>query len=103
MSRTTIEDLARQYEAERYYGDDRAAAEFAYALAVRLRELGDIRKARRYATECLSLARLLSARSLDDVASQHAMVGGVPIPERFHDGVVRARLSSLLVDHHQTV
>jgi hypothetical protein len=33
---------------------------------------------------------------LDDVAMARTTVGGVPMPERFHNGVVRARLADLL-------
>jgi hypothetical protein len=40
----------------------------------------------------------LPSATLDDVASDRLEVGGVPIPERFHDGVVRARLADLLTD-----
>jgi hypothetical protein len=91
-----ISELRKQYEEERFYQDDRAAAEYAYALAVRLRDVGELDEARRYAGECLTLAESLSSSTLDDVASTRLNVGGVPIPERFHDGVVRVRLADLL-------
>ncbi len=96
--RPLIAELRRQYEEERFYQDDRAAAEYAYALAVRLREVGQTDGAREYARECLRLAESLPARTLGDVASARLSVGGVPLPERFHDGVVRARLADLLDD-----
>jgi hypothetical protein len=95
--RPTISELRKQYEEERFYQDDRAAAEYAYALAVRLREDGQLEEARKYAGECLQLAESLPSKSLDDVASGRLEVGGVPLPERFHDGVVRVRLADLLV------
>src|SRR5689334_10895001 len=91
-----LSELRRQYDEERFYQDDRAAAELAYALAVRLREDGRLDEARRYAGECLQLAESLPSKSLDDVASGRLEVGGVPLPERFHDGVVRVRLADLL-------
>src|SRR6266498_165362 len=90
--RPLIAELRRQYEEERFYQDDRAAAEYAYALAVRLREVGETEEAR----ECLRLVESLPATTLGDVASARLSVGGVPVPERFHDGVVRARLADLL-------
>jgi hypothetical protein len=92
----SIDELRKQYEEERFYQDDRAAAEYAYALAVRLRDAGELAEARRYAGECLTLAQSLPSTSLDDVASARLSVGGVALPELFHDGVVRVRLADLL-------
>jgi len=83
---------------KRLYQDDRAAAEYAYVLAIRLRDLGEDDEARRYAREALRLAKRLPSRSLDDVASTRLALGGVPLPERFHDGVVQSRLHDLLAD-----
>jgi hypothetical protein len=96
--RLPISELKRQYDEERFYQDDRAAAEYAYALAVRLREIGHVEEARKYAGECLRLAEALPSATLDDVASGRLSVGGVALPERFHDGVVRSRLADLLDD-----
>ncbi|MBT8226862.1 MAG: hypothetical protein HKP61_12045 [Dactylosporangium sp.] len=95
-SRPPISDLTQGFAEELYYGDDRAAAEYAYVLAVRFQELGATNDARRYARECLRLAEVLPTRSLDDVASARMMIGGIPMPERFHHGVVRSRLADLL-------
>jgi hypothetical protein len=94
--RPSISEVRKQYDEERFYEDNRAAAEYAYALAVRLREVGHIEEARRYAVECLELAQALRSDTLDDVASSRQSVGGVPLPDHFHDGVVRSRLSDLL-------
>jgi len=94
--RPSIGVVRRQYEDERFYQDDRAAAEYAYALAMRLREIGLLSEARRFAGECLELAKQLPANTLDDVVSAKTSVGGVPLPEHFHDGVVRSRLADLL-------
>jgi hypothetical protein len=96
MSRPAILDLERQYEEECYFGDDRAAAEYAYAIAIRLREDGRPCDAQRYAAACLRHAQSLPSRSLDDVTTARIALGGIPMPERFHDGVVRFRLAALL-------
>jgi len=97
-ARPTIDEVRRQYEEERFFLDDRAAAEYAYALAVRLREAGQLDEAREYARECMRLVESLPSATLDDVAVTRLTVGGVTMPERFHDGVVRARLADLLED-----
>lgn len=94
--RPSLSEVRKQYEDECFFRDDRAAAEYAYALAVRLREIGLLSEARRFAGECLALAERLPANTLDDVVSVKAAVGGVPLPEHFHDGVVRSRLADLL-------
>src|SRR6187551_1320978 len=94
--RPSISEIRKQYKDERFFEDNRAAAEYAYALAVRLREAGQIDEARRYADECLRIAQSLPANTLDDVVSARQSVGGVPLPDHFHDGVVRARLADLL-------
>jgi hypothetical protein len=92
----SIDDVVRQFEEERYYKDDRRAAEFAYALAVRYRYAGQTEEARRYAKTCLELLDGLPSATLEDVQSDRQSVGGVPLPELFHDGVVRNRLRDLL-------
>jgi len=92
----SIDDVVRQFEEERYYQDDRRAAEFAYALAVRYRDAGQTDEARKYAKTCLELLKGLSSSTLEDVQSDRMTVGGVPLPELFHDGVVRNRLRDLL-------
>jgi hypothetical protein len=97
-SAVPIVELCRRYDEERLFHDDRAAAEYAYVLAVRLRDVGQFTEARRYAFECLELAQRLPSRTLDDVTTMRLSLGGVPLPERFHDGVVRSRLRDLLPD-----
>jgi hypothetical protein len=94
--RPSLSEVRKKYEDECFFQDDRAAAEYAYALAVRLREIGLVSEARRFAGECLEFAERLRSNTLDDVASTRASVGGVPLPEHFHDGVVRSRLADLL-------
>jgi hypothetical protein len=92
----SIDELRKKFEEEVYYCDDRAAAEYAYVLAVRLRSQGDRDEAQKYARESLRFAERLPSSSLDDVSSPRLSLGGVPLPERFHDGVVRNRLQDLL-------
>jgi hypothetical protein len=94
--RPSISEVRKQYEDERFFQDNRAAAECAYALAVRLHEDGQIDEARRYALECVRMAESLPANTLDDVVSTRRSAGGVPLPDYFHDGVVRVRLADLL-------
>ncbi|WP_067509271.1 hypothetical protein [Actinoplanes sp. TFC3] len=94
--RPPLSEVRKAYEDERFFQDDRAAAEYAYALAVRLREIGLLSEARHFAKECLELIESLPANSLEDVVSSRQTVGGVPLPDHFHDGVVRSRLADLL-------
>ncbi|GIF78127.1 hypothetical protein [Asanoa siamensis] len=93
---TTIAELRKLYDEELFYEEERSAAEYAYALAVRLREVGQVEEARKYARVCLDLAERLPSATLDHVASGRQSVGGVPLPDHFHDGVVRSRLADLL-------
>ncbi|MEV4620213.1 hypothetical protein AB0J74_16090 [Asanoa sp. NPDC049573] len=92
----TIAELQGLYDEELFYEEERSAAEYAYALAVRLREAGQADEARKYARACVELAERLPSASLDHVASGRQSVGGVPLPDHFHDGVVRSRLADLL-------
>jgi len=94
--RPPIADVLDEYEREAAVGNTRAAAELAYALAIRLQGAGRVREAAVYAKACLDLLESLPSDSLDDVASTRLSVGGVELPEYFHDGVVRARLGHLL-------
>jgi hypothetical protein len=89
-------EVRRGYEEMLDQGDGRAAAELAYALAVRLKWIGLFSEAERFAAECLALAELLPSATLDDVVSTRSSVGGVPLPDHFHDDVVRWRLANLL-------
>ena len=91
-----IAEVRRQFEDAIDGQNFRAAAEYAYALAVRLREIGLIDEACRFARECLQLAETLPCDTLEDVTSPRQTVGGVPLPDYFHDDVVRWRLAPLL-------
>jgi hypothetical protein len=94
--RPSIVEVRRQFEDALDGQNYRAAAEFAYALAVRLREIGLIEEACRFARECLQLAETLPSETVEDVVSSRQSVGGVPLPDYFHDDVVRWRLAPLL-------
>ena len=82
--------------------DPRAAAETAYALAFRYRNQ-DIAGQRRFdlakewATRALDLLDALPSDTLDQVATARRTVGGVPIPDLLHAGVIRERLADVLV------
>jgi hypothetical protein len=91
-----LSEVRHGYEEAREQGDHRAAAEFAYALAIRLKWIGLFSEAEHFAAECLALAEVLPSATLDDVVSTRSSVGGVPLPDHFHDDVVRWRLSNLL-------
>lgn len=91
-----ISALVDEFEAAGRHGDQRAQAEVAFALAIQADRLGLTDVARSYARRCLDLAEALPANTLDDVASGRQTVGGVALPDLFHDGVVRSRLASLL-------
>jgi hypothetical protein len=95
------ESLIAQYEREADV-DPRAAAETAYALAFRYRD-HDVEGERRFdlaklwALRAISLLDALPADTVQDVASTRQSVGGVPIPDLLHAGVVRDRLGDVLV------
>lgn len=93
---TSVSDLIATYEGAREAGEGQTAAVYAYVIAQRLRETGDYLEARKYASECLTIAKTLPSDTLDDVTLNVSSIGGVPLPERFHDGVVRTRLEGLL-------
>jgi hypothetical protein len=94
-----IQPLIDEYEEARRAGNDRVVAETAYALAIRMRDDGWFEKAQHYAREALSAAERLPSSTIDDVASTRQSVGGVPLPELFHDGVIRSRLEGLLNEY----
>ena len=96
MSRPPIDEVIERYQAELLRGDRRITAEYAYAVAVRLREVGRADEAEHYAKQCLQLMESLPADRLEDVISERLTVGGVPLPDHFHDGVVRSRLGNFL-------
>ena len=92
----SIAELKSRFDDEVRFGNDRAAAEYAYVLAVRLRHELNFNEAEKYAREALKFAERLPDATLDDVASTRLSLGGVQLPELFHDDVVRSRLHDLL-------
>ncbi|MGW3468765.1 hypothetical protein ACWDKQ_09895 [Saccharopolyspora sp. NPDC000995] len=82
--------------------DRRAAAETAFALAVRYRS-EDIDGVRQFGTAggwartAADLLDQLPADTPEQVASPRRAVGGVEIPELPHSGVVRHRLADVLI------
>lgn len=89
-------ELAREYEGAVLAADHRRATEYAYALTMFYRWTGEIPRAEEYARKCLDHAEELPAETLDDVTSDRLTIGGIDIPERLHDGVVRSRFRHLL-------
>lgn len=100
-NRASLEALQVEFNRE-LESDKRAAAETAYALAVRYRneDVGGTRRfdvAAIWARRALALLNDLPCESLDDVATTRQFVGGVPIPDLLHASVVRERLNDLLI------
>lgn len=96
----TIAELEAVFEHE-VATDRRAAAETAYALAWRHRSeyvgVGHpFDNAKVWAERAIELLDALPSETLDQVASNRASVGGVPLPELLHSGVVRERLADIL-------
>lgn len=91
-----IKQLLAEYEQARASQDDRVTAETAYALTMRMMDSGSYDEAKRYANESYRAAKRLPSSLTDDVASTRTTVGGVPLPDYFHEGVIRARLGGLL-------
>ncbi len=80
----------------------RAAAETAYALAFLYRN-EDVNGARRFdiaqiwAMRAVDLLDSLPSDTIEQVASTRSSVGGIPIPDLLHSGVVRERLGDVLI------
>jgi hypothetical protein len=96
----SIAELEAAFEYE-VRTDKRAAAETAYALAWRHRSeyVGEghpFDNARAWAERAIELLDALPSDSVDQVASTRASIGGVPLPDLLHSGVVRERLADLL-------
>jgi len=100
-SQPTLAQLEAAFDRE-LTTDHRAAAETAYALASRYRseDVDGQRRfdlAKRWATQAIDLLDALPSATIDQVASTRQSVGGVPIPDLLHSGVVRERLADVLV------
>lgn len=97
----SLEELEAAFDAE-LKTDRRAAAETAYALAMRYRN-EDVSGARRFdiagewARKAIDILEQLPSETVEQVASSRRSVGGVELPELLHDGVVRTRLADVLI------
>ncbi|MGP3951827.1 hypothetical protein [Streptomyces sp. 7N604] len=72
-----------------------AAAETAYALAVRTREAGDWEQSREWVKQCLQLLEGFPSETEEQVATRRVAVGGVTLPNYLHEGVVRNRFGEI--------
>jgi hypothetical protein len=73
-----------------------AAAETAYALAVRTREAGNWDESRDWVAQCLRLLEGFPGETEEQVATSRVTVGGVILPTYLHEGVVRDRFRQLV-------
>jgi hypothetical protein len=73
-----------------------AAAETAYALAVRYRRAWEPDKAGEWARKAIDLLNELPSDSPDQVATTRASVGGVVLPDFLHADLVRSRHADVM-------
>ncbi|MEU4113340.1 hypothetical protein AB0F71_02415 [Kitasatospora sp. NPDC028055] len=71
------------------------AAETAYALALLLRDAGEWDTSRAWVRQCLQLLEGFPSDTEEQVATRRTTVGGVPLPNYLHEGVVRERFGEL--------
>jgi hypothetical protein len=98
MTKTTHLASAAELEAafqQELATDTWAATETAYALALRLRDAGEWDTSREWVKQCLHLLEGFPSDTLDQVATRRTSVGGVPLPNYLHEGVVRERFGEL--------
>ncbi|MEV4447269.1 MULTISPECIES: hypothetical protein [Streptomyces] len=91
-----LDELVAEFERRRNIGDDRGSAEYSYVIVERLRSEGRLAEARGYAEECLKISQRLPSDTLEAVSVDKLSLGGVPLPEKFHDGVVQMKFAGLL-------
>lgn len=91
-----VDDVISECEREIEIGNSRAAAELAYAVAMRAQAACDVRLAVEYSRKCYDLLASLPERTIEQVTSTRTRAGGVDLPELLHTGVVRARLGHWL-------
>lgn len=90
----TPDELESAFQTE-LATDKWAAAETSYALALLLRDAGEWDRSRVWVKQCLELLEGLPTDSLDQVAPRRHTVGGIPLPNYLHEGVVRDRFGEL--------
>lgn len=79
--------------------DLREAAEYAYALAMIYKKKGDTAKAIRFGIESIELFDRSKLRAEWDSARRNTVIGGITLPEKIHQGVVRDHLAPLELKH----
>lgn len=90
-----IKDLNTQFLAESILAQQpRAAAEYAFAIALLYARLNQPEKFKKWARHCLQCLRAERAETLEDAACRHTELGGVLIPELFHEGTARQRFNA---------
>lgn len=91
---TSVGELETTFQRE--LATDRwAAAETAYALAVRNRDAGDWDRSREWVAQCLRLLEGFPGETEEEAATTRVSVGGVMLPNYLHEGVVRDRFGQL--------
>ena len=74
--------------------DRRQAAEYAFAIAMNCARQTDRISFEVWARMCLELLKQCDTETLEAAACLHAEIGGVLIPELFHEGTVRQRFAA---------
>lgn len=80
--------------------DLRDAAEHAYALAIIYKEKGDTAKAIRFGIDSVELFDRSKLRAEWDSARRNTVIGGVTLPEKIHQQIVREHLAPLDLHRH---
>jgi hypothetical protein len=97
----SVAELEAAFDRE-VSANKRAAAETAYALAYRYRteyvptDRPQVEVAKEWAKRSIELLDSLPSDTVEQVVSTRQEVGGVPLPDLLHSGVVRDRLADLL-------
>jgi hypothetical protein len=92
---TSLAELEAAYDHE-LKTDRWAAAETAYALAVRYRRAWEPDKAGEWARKAIDLLNELPSESPDQVATTRVSVGGVVLPDFLHADLVRSRHADVM-------
>ena len=91
----SVQELEAAFEHE-LRTDRWAAAETAYALAVRYRREWEPGKAGDWARKAIDLLSEFPADRLEQVVTKRSSVGGVPLPDFLHADLVRARHADVM-------
>lgn len=76
--------------------DPRNAAEYAYALAMLYKNVGNDAEAIRFGRESIALFDTCTMDTMEQCACQNVIIGGIPMPSSYiHQEVVRERLKPL--------